>query len=1231
LLVKNCRLRPEIKTGELSLRPASKVRSLALPGRPGDGSNPVLRKETQMSPTPSFRIARLALCILSPLIAVSEAEAAALTRSASGANAGAIQTTVDQFRADLGTLNANGAGSFLTGRREINWDGVPDSLAAPNNLPADFFNVNSPRGVLLSTPGTGLRVSADSANSTSTPTQFGDIDPAYPASFEPFSTERLFTAIGSNIVDVTFFVPGTTIPASVSGFGVVFSDVDSVNTTSIIFFDSAGNSLGTFFAPNIAGSQTFSFLGVSFNAGERVARVRITCGNQVLAAGNNNTDLVVMDDFIYGEPVPYPDAIAVSAANNTLVRFNTRTPDTVVGSYGLTGLNAGENLVGLDFRIATGQLYGLASDNSGAPRLLLVPLTGGALTQVGPSLSSLSGTDFGFDFNPTVDRLRITNDVDQNASVDPANGAVTLQTPLNPGNPTVVGSAYTNSIPGETTTQLFGIDSAANTLVLQNPAASGTLTTRGPLGVDTSGLVGFDIAGYTNTGYAILTISNTSRLFTIDLDDGNATQIGTDIGAGITVRGMALVPQAPTNVTALNTNLLAVGVSNNLIKFNSDSPASVTTISITGLGAGETIHAIDVRPANQGVYALGITEGPGTNDAVGRLYVINQSSGAATLVGAGPISTTLADNASYGFDFNPATDRIRIVNSADESLRVNPDNGVLVQFDTDLNNQAGNEIVGAVAYDRNDLDPTTGTTLYAINTSTNNLEIVGAIDGAPPNSPNGGVLNIVGPLGTTLFNSIGGFDVAPSGQAFAALRAGSFYSLYSIDLTSGAAIPRGLIQNGALTIRGLAVAPEPCAITCPANITMSNNPNQCGAVVTYPTPTTMGVCGPVNMSKPSGSFFPKGTTTVTATTANTASCSFNVTVNDVQPPSITCPPNITQPADPGQQGAVVTYALAGASDNCPGLTTQFSPASGSFFPVGTTTVDSRATDSSGNFSTCFFSVTITAPPPTPTPTPPTQLVNISTRLPVGAGDDALIAGFIVVGTQPKKVIIRGIGPSLGRGDQLGNPTLELFTGQTSLGTNDDWMDSTPADKQAIIDSTVAPSNSLEPAIVRTLPASTNGTAYTAVLRGVNNSVGIGVIEVYDLDRSVDSKLANISTRGLVQTGDKALFAGMIVLGPSTQKVIIRAIGPSLTVAGKMLDPMLELRDANGTVLRANDNWRIGGQEQEIIDSTVAPTDNAEAALIHILPGSTSGASYTAIVSGAGGEQGIAVVEVYALQ
>jgi hypothetical protein len=167
---------------------------------------------------------------------------------------------------------------------------------------------------------------------------------------------------------------------------------------------------------------------------------------------------------------------------------------------------------------------------------------------------------------------------------------------------------------------------------------------------------------------------------------------------------------------------------------------------------------------------------------------------------------------------------------------------------------------------------------------------------------------------------------------------------------------------------------------------------------------------------------------------------------------------------------------------------------------------------------------------------------------------------------------------------------------------------------------------LEAAIVHTLPA--NNSAYTAIVRGVNNTTGIGVVEVYDLNVSANSKLANISTRGSVQMGDTVLIAGTIVLGPSTQKVIIRAIGPSLTIAGKLLDPTLELRDGNGTVLRFNDDWRSGGQEAEIIASTIPPTDEYESALVHTLPG--NGASYTAIVRGLNNTTGIAVVEVYTL-
>ena len=220
------------------------------------------------------------------------------------------------------------------------------------------------------------------------------------------------------------------------------------------------------------------------------------------------------------------------------------------------------------------------------------------------------------------------------------------------------------------------------------------------------------------------------------------------------------------------------------------------------------------------------------------------------------------------------------------------------------------------------------------------------------------------------------------------------------------------------------------------------------------------------------------------------------------------------------------------------------------------------------------SVTVNAAPTS------TTLGNISTRLPVQTGDNVLIAGFIVTGTQPKKVIVRGIGPSLSFPGALTDPFLELHdsSGQL-LESNDNSTDS--SNKQAILDSTIPPINGSESAIVRTLPA--NGAAYTAILRGVDNGTGIGVVEAYDLDRTVDSKLANISTRGLVQTGDNVLIAGLIVVGQTSQKVIVRAIGPSLSVPGKMEDPTLELRDGNGGLLEANDNWGDSPNKQAIID------------------------------------------------
>ena len=264
--------------------------------------------------------------------------------------------------------------------------------------------------------------------------------------------------------------------------------------------------------------------------------------------------------------------------------------------------------------------------------------------------------------------------------------------------------------------------------------------------------------------------------------------------------------------------------------------------------------------------------------------------------------------------------------------------------------------------------------------------------------------------------------------------------------------------------------------------------------------------------------------------------------------------------------------------------------------------------------------TVAAPSSSPTPAPKAALANISTRLRVETGDNVLIGGFIITGTQAKKIIVRAIGPSLPFADKLADPSLEFYQGNILLETNDNWRDS--PNKQAIIDSTIPPTHPLESAIVRTVAPG----AYTAVVRGAKNATGTAVVEAYDLDTGVDSKLANISTRGLVQTGDNVLFAGLIVSGQGTQRVIIRALGPSVGVGGAMADPSLELHDDSGAILESNDNWVDSPNKQAIIDSTIPPTNNLESAIVRILaPG-----NYTAIVRGANNATGISVVEVYAL-
>ena len=240
-------------------------------------------------------------------------QAGFVTFESAGADAAAITPTRDAFRAAVGGGTVAGAnGSFGGLRREINWDGVPDTKADPNPLPADFFNTTSPRGAVFSTPGTGFLVSANAGGST--PPLFG-----FTSDFAAFSPQRLFTAVNSNIVDVSFFVPGTSIAATTTAFGVIFVDAEVAGATNIEFFDSNNSLIYSQDAP-VGGNQGFSFLGAVADAGEEISRVRITSGANTIVSdgvlGRGQLDVVAMDDFLFAEPVravPEPSTFFVSS------------------------------------------------------------------------------------------------------------------------------------------------------------------------------------------------------------------------------------------------------------------------------------------------------------------------------------------------------------------------------------------------------------------------------------------------------------------------------------------------------------------------------------------------------------------------------------------------------------------------------------------------------------------------------------------------------------------------------------------------------------------------------------------------------------------------------------------------------------------------------------------------------------------------------------------------------
>jgi uncharacterized protein (TIGR03437 family) len=498
---------------------------------------------------------------------------------------------------------------------------------------------------------------------------------------------------------------------------------------------------------------------------------------------------------------------AVTASNN-LISFNQFAPNAIMKTTAITGLQPGENILGVDFRPRTGVLYAISSQS----RVYTINTATGAATQVGsaPLTPAINGTSFGFDFNPVPDRIRLVSDAEQNLRLQPDLGTVAA-TDTNlayaaadanaAANPNIVGSAYTNNFSGASSTTLYGIDSNLDTLVLQGSIGGapispnmGQLTTVGALGVNTSDQVGFDIVGTTGLALASLTPMGaaTSSLYTINLQTGAATLIG-PIGVNEIIRDISVVVRVET--------IFALTTTNGLLSFSSGRPDLTSGVMpITGLATGETLLGIDFRPANGLLYAVG---------SLSNIYTINTATAAATLISATPFTPGIM-GVNFGVDFNPIPDRIRFVSDADQNLRLNPNNGAVGGTDTNLAyaaadaNANANPNIVASAYTNNFAGATT-TTLYGIDSTLNILVTQGSVGGTPT-SPNTGQLFTVGPLGVDPGDELG-FDIAPvTGAAFASMQLAGASMLTTINLASGSATMIGPIGGGQ-PIRDIAVAP----------------------------------------------------------------------------------------------------------------------------------------------------------------------------------------------------------------------------------------------------------------------------------------------------------------------------------------------------------------------------------------------------------------------------------------
>jgi hypothetical protein len=524
-------------------------------------------------------------------------------------------------------------------------------------------------------------------------------------------------------------------------------------------------------------------------------------------------------------PVPAPGAGVTSGdtfgitSTGRLVTFDRADPalDTAIA---VSGLQSGDTIVGLDVRAGgatPGQLYALGSGG----RLYTIDTTTGVATlkstlaadagDATDPFTALSGTEFGVDFNPVADRLRVVSDTGQNLRIDVDSGFVTTDAPLTSGGTAragINGTAYTNAFADACRTALYYIDATTDQLLTTTDPNGGAVSVVGALGVDASAAGDLEIATAadgTNTGYAVLVVGGTPTSYQINLSTGVAASGGpvTRLDANELVRDTAIAAPA-TAPTQARGDVFALTEGNRLLTINSTAPGKVcTSAAITGQQSGENIVGIDVRPADGGLYALGSS---------GRLYTVDPASAALTLkstlvAGLGDATNPYAGllGSEFGFDFNPGNDLIRVVSNAGENFRVLPEDGVVT---TDTAPTPAGGSFGAAAYSNSYLGVNTAS-YYTIDAASDSLQVIGRTSG---NAINGDVLSI-GALGAGDVTAVGGFDIyGTTNRGLAAFTIGSNTTseLFDVNLLTGAATRLATVGGGE-RVRGLAYGTLPVA------------------------------------------------------------------------------------------------------------------------------------------------------------------------------------------------------------------------------------------------------------------------------------------------------------------------------------------------------------------------------------------------------------------------------------